>query len=90
MALGIVMVWGVTGPLFGFSDTWQLVINKQTGQWGTQYDQSMDLGRAKMTMSKPSSTVETFKITLSDKGGSKGELRMEWEDSVATVPIVVH
>ena len=26
-ALGIVIVWGVTGPLFDYSDTWQLVIN---------------------------------------------------------------
>jgi low affinity Fe/Cu permease len=24
---GIVIVWLITGPLFGFSDTWQLVIN---------------------------------------------------------------
>jgi low affinity Fe/Cu permease len=23
-------VWGVTGPIFGFSDTWQLVINSRT------------------------------------------------------------
>src|SRR5688500_18499441 len=30
MALGIVLVWAVTGPLFGFSDTWQLVINTGT------------------------------------------------------------
>src|SRR4051794_12025743 len=30
IALGIVVVWGVTGPLFGFSDTWQLVINTGT------------------------------------------------------------
>ena len=29
-ALGTVLVWGVTGPLFGFSDTWQLVINTGT------------------------------------------------------------
>src|SRR5664279_6199902 len=26
-AVGIIAVWGVTGPLFHFSDTWQLVIN---------------------------------------------------------------
>lgn len=26
----IILVWGVTGPLFGFSDTWQLVINTGT------------------------------------------------------------
>lgn len=29
-ALAIVIVWGVSGPLFGFSDTWQLVINTGT------------------------------------------------------------
>jgi low affinity Fe/Cu permease len=27
VALSIILVWVVTGPLFGFSDTWQLVIN---------------------------------------------------------------
>ena len=30
MALGIVIVWAVTGPLFRWSDTWQLVINTGT------------------------------------------------------------
>ena len=30
LALGTVAVWGITGPLFGFSDTWQLVINTGT------------------------------------------------------------
>ena len=29
-AVGIVIVWAVTGPLFGYSDTWQLVINTGT------------------------------------------------------------
>lgn len=30
MALGVILVWIVTGPIFGFSDTWQLVINTGT------------------------------------------------------------
>jgi low affinity Fe/Cu permease len=30
LALGTIIVWGMTGPLFGFSDTWQLVINTGT------------------------------------------------------------
>lgn len=30
LALGIVLAWLVTGPAFGFSDTWQLVINTST------------------------------------------------------------
>jgi len=29
-ALGIIVLWGVSGPVFGFSDTWQLVINTGT------------------------------------------------------------
>ena len=29
-ALGVVVVWAVTGPLFNYSDTWQLVINTGT------------------------------------------------------------
>jgi len=30
IALAIVLVWAVSGPIFGFSDTWQLVINTGT------------------------------------------------------------
>src|SRR5688572_21369941 len=30
VALAVVILWGVTGPLFGWSDTWQLVINTGT------------------------------------------------------------
>jgi len=30
LALGAVVLWGVSGPLFGFSNTWQLVINTTT------------------------------------------------------------
>ena len=30
LAVGVVVVWAVTGPLFGFSNTWQLVINTGT------------------------------------------------------------
>jgi low affinity Fe/Cu permease len=30
IAFAVVLVWGLTGPMFGFSDTWQLVINTGT------------------------------------------------------------
>jgi low affinity Fe/Cu permease len=30
VALGFIVVWGITGPIFGFSDTWQLVVNTAT------------------------------------------------------------
>jgi low affinity Fe/Cu permease len=30
LATGVVALWLITGPLFGFSDTWQLIINTGT------------------------------------------------------------
>ena len=68
---------------------WQLIVNKQTGQWGLEYHKEQDLGRVPMKMSKPSAPVEKFKITLTSTGGNKGLLRMEWENTVAEVPFTV-
>jgi hypothetical protein len=75
-------VWLDTGK-------WQLAINKQTGQWGTEYDKNKDLGRVAMTMSKPPALIEKYKMTLSSAGGAKGKLQLEWENMVASVPITV-
>jgi len=30
IAVAIIVVWGITGPMFGYSDTWQLIINTGT------------------------------------------------------------
>jgi len=30
LAVGVILAWAVTGPFFGFSDTWQLIINTGT------------------------------------------------------------
>jgi len=68
---------------------WKLIINKQTGQWGLTYNQARDLGRVDMTMSKPPSKIETFKITLSKTGANTGKLEMAWENHIASVPIKV-
>ena len=68
---------------------WQLVINKQTGQWGLTYNKGQDLGRVPMQMSKPSSLVENLKYTLAKEGGNKARLTLEWENVRASVPVVV-
>ncbi len=70
-------------------DAWELIVNKSTGQWGLSYDASKDLGRVKMTMSKPASPIETLKYTISDLGGNKGKLQLEWENHIASVPFTV-
>jgi hypothetical protein len=69
-------------------DQWELVVSRQTRQWGLTYPgASSDVGRVKMTMSKPPAVVETLKYTLTDKGAGAGELRLEWENHAATVPL---
>jgi hypothetical protein len=70
-------------------EAWELIINKQTGQWGLTYNAAQDLGRVKMTMSKPPALIETLKYTLSDQGGNKATLLLEWENHIASVAITV-
>lgn len=70
-------------------DNWQLIVNKETGQWGLTYNPKMDLGRVKMTMSKPPASIETYKMTLSSTGPKTGKLQLEWERHIASVPITV-
>jgi len=70
-------------------EQWELIVNKQTGQWGLTYKKEMDLGRVKMEMSKPAAPVETYKMTLSGTGGNTGKLQLEWEKHVASVTFTV-
>ncbi|MEK6373912.1 MAG: DUF2911 domain-containing protein [Acidobacteriota bacterium] len=63
---------------------WTLIVNKQTGQWGTDYDAAQDLGRVKMTVTPVKDTVETFAI------GIGKALTLTWENTRASVPVVVH
>mgnify|MGYP000203410785 CR=1 FL=1 len=68
---------------------WQLIVNKQTGQWGLTYNQDQDLGRVAMEMSKPPAPVETLKITLTQTGANTGRLQVEFENTVAAVAFTV-
>lgn len=70
-------------------DPWQLIISKQTGQWGLTYKPENDLGRVKMDVTKPPSPIETYKMTLSSVGGKSAKLQLEWENVIAAVPIKV-
>lgn len=68
---------------------WQLIINKQTGQWGTEYNQRQDLGRVKMTMAQTPAPVDKMKIELLPLGANKGLLKIAWERTELSVPITV-
>jgi len=69
------------------ADAWTLIISKKTGEWGTDYPgEKDDLVRASMAVSKTSGPVENFTIAF-DQTGSKCTLRMEWENTRASIDI---
>lgn len=68
---------------------WQLIVNRQTGQWGTQYDPAQDVARIPMRVSRTKSPVEKFTIALDPGKNGKGELALLWESTRASVPLVV-
>jgi len=69
------------------ADAWSLVISKKTGKWGTDYPgEKEDLVRVPMNVSKTSAPVENFTIAF-DQAGSKCTLRIEWENTRASVEI---
>ena len=68
---------------------WTLIINKQTGQFHLNYDQSRDFGRTRMAVKTLPSPVETFKVQLTSSGDNKGTLALIWENTEASVPMTV-
>jgi hypothetical protein len=68
---------------------WTLIVNRQTGQWGTQYDASQDLGRVPMKLRMSTDPVETFRIEIAPAGPRSGTLKLIWENTEASVPITV-
>ena len=67
--------------------TWKLIINKQTGQWGTEYDEKQDLARIDMQKSQTKAPVEQFTISFDKKSADTADLVIEWENTRLTVPV---
>jgi hypothetical protein len=67
--------------------TWKLIINKQTGQWGTQYDQSQDLARVDMKKTALPQPVEQFTISFDKKDENTANLNLDWENTRVSVEI---
>ena len=56
---------------------WELIINQQTGQWGTEHDASRDVGRTPLTWETKDDSTEQFTIEIASVEGG-GELRVIW------------
>jgi hypothetical protein len=67
-------------------DRWTLIINRQTGQAGTEYDPARDLARIPMRRESLAEPVEQFTIALEPDGGG-GRLALMWDDTRVWVPV---
>jgi hypothetical protein len=66
-----------------------LIINRQTGQWGTQYDPARDLARVPMQVTATPSHIEELTVAVRNLGGSRGAIDFAWGNSVASVSFAV-
>ena len=58
---------------------WLLIINKQTGQWGTEYDEKQDLGRTPLTAKTAGTPLENMTISFEHTSAAETELHIKWE-----------
>jgi len=63
-----------------------LIVNRQTGQWGTQYDATQDVGRVEMQSAPAPSHVEEMTIAVRALGPTRGAIELAWGDRVMTAP----
>jgi hypothetical protein len=69
--------------------TAKLIINKQTGQWGTQYDQKQDLARIDLKKDTLDKTVDQFTMAIEPNPAGGGVLKMMWENTGYEVSFTV-
>ena len=88
LTLGEVVVPKGTYTLYTLpgEKAWKLIVNRQTGQWGTEYDPKMDLARVGMKVETRPDSLETFTISLVPEDAFRGSLRVSWERLTLSVP----
>ena len=66
---------------------WLLIVNKQTGQWGTVYNKDQDLGRTPMQSKTLPAPQEKMSISFENTSGNTTELHIKWETTDEYVTI---
>lgn len=71
-------------------EKWTLIVNKTWDQWGTNYDEAEDLGRADMAISESEEFTEQLTIGIEAGEGPNGTFSIVWDMTAATVAIMAH
>ncbi|GJQ20794.1 MAG: hypothetical protein HBSIN02_11490 [Bacteroidia bacterium] len=68
---------------------WKLIINKQTGQWGTVYNPELDFARLAMKKDSLKTPVEKFTMSFRRNGNDGAILVLEWERTMVSIAFKV-
>jgi hypothetical protein len=68
---------------------WTIIINKNTGQSGTQYDEKADVARFKATPVTLTKPMETFVIEFTDIRDESARLNLAWENTIVPIKFEV-
>ena len=81
LKFGSLLVPAGTHTLYSLpsADTWQLILNNQTGQWGLTYNQGMDLGRIPMQSKPMAAPQEGMSLSFENTTPTSTELHIRWE-----------
>lgn len=66
-----------------------LIVNRQTGQGGTTYNENQDLGRVPLARTLLDETVEAFTIAVEPTGPMSGRIALRWDRDEFSVPFTV-
>lgn len=67
----------------------KLIINKQLGQWGLQYDEGQDLARVDLKKDTLDQPVDQFTMGIAKNPSGGGILKMSWENTQYSVPFTI-
>lgn len=81
---GTYSVWTIPGP-----DRWTVILNRQSGQWGTEYRPEQDFARIPASFDHaPEGPVEQLTMRL-EPSGQGGALHIIWENTRVSIPFTV-
>ena len=67
----------------------KLIISKQVGQWGTQYDEKQDFARVDLKKDPAEKAADQFTMAIEKNPAGGGVLKLTWENTQYSVPFTV-
>jgi len=80
---GFYTLWTIPSP-----GGWKLIVNSETGQWGTAHKSEKDLYTLDMSVSALSDPIERFTISVTPSSDG-GVINMDWDTTRASIPFSV-